>query len=99
MCIYIYIPGNPYDHFCLITMASSRIDRFCAYMPYMGTDISLGDSMLYEWELYTNMAYTGHICMHIWGYPYDTSLINMLLNKIQHTSANTALDHPNMVPY
>ena len=37
-------------------MASSRIDRFCAYMPYMGTDISLGDSMLYEWELYTNVA-------------------------------------------
>ena len=37
-------------------MASSRIDLFFVHMPYMGADISLGDSMLYEWELYTNMA-------------------------------------------
>ena len=40
----------------LITMASSRIDRLFVHMTYMGTDISLGDSVLYEWELYANMV-------------------------------------------
>ena len=58
MCIYIIYLETRMITFCLITMASSRIDRFFffVHMPYMGTDISLGDSMLYEWELYTNMA-------------------------------------------
>ena len=57
LALKLNIPGNPYDHFFLITMASSRIDRFLVHMPYMGTDISLGDSMLYEWELYTVYDY------------------------------------------
>ena len=105
LALKLNIPGNPYDHFFLITMASSRIDHFfwciCriwARTSLWGTLCCMNGNCIRIWP------YTCHICMHIWGYPYDTSIFSICYWKntvtiFQHTSANTALEHPNMVPY
>ena len=59
--------------------------------------------MLNEWELYSNMAVYWPYLHASLGVPYDTSIFQCFFERkvtvFQHTRANTALEHPNMIPY